>query len=181
MEISRLTLLQQNADVKTKIETTSICFFDCRRIVHRHFVLPGQTVNLKFVVQAEESLRQWVRHLSPKVKSESESHCDWQSWCRAPFGAHDQILVTVWQLLSCYCGAPSLTRGRVCLLSVIVCSSTPVVITYSMDCASRLMYLHHSSLCQEGFGEKMNCRWWRWCITHRITGFSDFVHRPDSK
>jgi hypothetical protein len=23
------------------------------------------------------------------------------SWCRAPFGAHDQILVTVWQLLSC--------------------------------------------------------------------------------
>jgi hypothetical protein len=22
---------------------------------------------------------------------------------------------------------------------------------------------------------------WRWWITHRITGFSDFVHRPDSK
>jgi hypothetical protein len=22
---------------------------------------------------------------------------------------------------------------------------------------------------------------WRWCITHRITGFSDFVLRPDSK
>jgi hypothetical protein len=21
---------------------------------------------------------------------------------------------------------------------------------------------------------------WQWCITHRITGFSDFVHRPDS-
>jgi hypothetical protein len=21
---------------------------------------------------------------------------------------------------------------------------------------------------------------WRWCITHKITGFSDFVHRPDS-
>jgi hypothetical protein len=21
----------------------------------------------------------------------------------------------------------------------------------------------------------------RWCITHRDTGFSDFVHRPDSK
>jgi hypothetical protein len=20
----------------------------------------------------------------------------------------------------------------------------------------------------------------RWCITHRITGFSDFIHRPDS-
>jgi uncharacterized membrane protein len=22
---------------------------------------------------------------------------------------------------------------------------------------------------------------WRWCITHRITGFSAFFHRPDSK
>jgi hypothetical protein len=22
---------------------------------------------------------------------------------------------------------------------------------------------------------------WRWCITHRINGYSDFVHRPDSK
>jgi hypothetical protein len=32
-------------------------------------------------------------------------------------GAHDQILVSVWQLLSCPCEAPSLTRGRVCRLS----------------------------------------------------------------
>jgi hypothetical protein len=35
-----------------------------------------------------------------------------QSWCRAPSGAHDQIFITVWQLWSCYCGAPSLTRGQ---------------------------------------------------------------------
>jgi hypothetical protein len=39
------------------------------------------------------------------------------SWCRAPFGAHDQILITVWQLLFCRCRAPPLTRGRVCHLS----------------------------------------------------------------
>jgi hypothetical protein len=39
-----------------------------------------------------------------------------KSWCRAPSRAHDQIFITMWQLLSCYCGAPSLTRGRVCLL-----------------------------------------------------------------
>jgi hypothetical protein len=32
-------------------------------------------------------------------------------------GAHDQIFITVWQLQSCYSGAPSLTRGRVCLSS----------------------------------------------------------------
>jgi hypothetical protein len=39
-----------------------------------------------------------------------------QSWCRAPSGAHDQIFITVWQLQSCFCGAPSLKRGRVCLM-----------------------------------------------------------------
>jgi hypothetical protein len=39
-----------------------------------------------------------------------------KSWCPAPSGAHDQIFVTVWQLRSCFCGAPSLMRGRVCHL-----------------------------------------------------------------
>jgi hypothetical protein len=51
-------------------------------------------------------------------KSKSKSHCDWRSvgrsvgqsvskpWCRAP------LIVTVWQLRSRFCGAPSLTRGR---------------------------------------------------------------------
>jgi hypothetical protein len=29
---------------------------------------------------------------------------------------HDQIFIIVWQLRSCFYGAPSLTRGRVCLL-----------------------------------------------------------------
>jgi hypothetical protein len=51
----------------------------------------------------------------------SKSHCDWrsvsQSWCRNSSGAHDQIFITIWQLRSCFCGAPSLTWGRVCLLS----------------------------------------------------------------
>jgi hypothetical protein len=41
-----------------------------------------------------------------------------------PSGAYDQIFISirnteyVWQLRSCFCGAPSLTRGRVCLLYV---------------------------------------------------------------
>jgi hypothetical protein len=43
-----------------------------------------------------------------------------KSWCRAPSGAHDQIFITVWQLRSCFCGAPSLTRGRVCLLYMLL-------------------------------------------------------------
>jgi hypothetical protein len=41
-----------------------------------------------------------------------------KSWHRASSGAHDQIFITVWQLRSCFCGAPSLTRGQVCLLYV---------------------------------------------------------------
>jgi hypothetical protein len=39
-----------------------------------------------------------------------------KSWCRGTSGAHDQIFITVWQLRSCFLGAPSLTRGQVCLL-----------------------------------------------------------------
>jgi hypothetical protein len=34
--------------------------------------------------------------------------------------AHDQIFIIVWQLRSCSCGAPSLTRGRVCLLYMLL-------------------------------------------------------------
>jgi hypothetical protein len=36
-----------------------------------------------------------------------------KSWYRVPSGAHDQIFIIVWQLRSCFCGAPTLTRGRV--------------------------------------------------------------------
>jgi hypothetical protein len=53
----------------------------------------------------------WFSKQSPitlvQTPSQSQSHIatDGQSvclsWCRAPSGAHDQILVTVWQLLSC--------------------------------------------------------------------------------
>jgi hypothetical protein len=48
--------------------------------------------------------------------SQSKSHIatDGQSvsksWSRAPFGAHDQIFITVCQLRTCLCGAPSLMR-----------------------------------------------------------------------
>jgi hypothetical protein len=34
--------------------------------------------------------------------------------------AHDQIFTFLWQLGSCFCGAPSLTRGRVCLLYMLL-------------------------------------------------------------
>jgi hypothetical protein len=43
-----------------------------------------------------------------------------KSWCRAPSGAHDQIFIAIWQLRSYFCGAPSLKRGRVCLLYMLL-------------------------------------------------------------
>jgi hypothetical protein len=44
------------------------------------------------------------------------------SWCQVYPGTCDQILFSVWKLLSFQCGAPSVTRGRVFLLPVTVSS-----------------------------------------------------------
>jgi hypothetical protein len=61
-------------------------------------------------------------------RNQSQSHVttDGQSvstsWCQIHSGTCDQILFSVWKLLCCLCGAPSLTRGRICLLSVTVIS-----------------------------------------------------------
>jgi hypothetical protein len=49
-----------------------------------------------------------------------------KSWCRAPSGAHDQIFITIWQLQSCFCGAPSLTRGWFCLLYMLLALASAV-------------------------------------------------------
>jgi hypothetical protein len=49
-----------------------------------------------------------------------------KSWCRAPSGAHDQIFITLWQLRSWFCEAPSLTRGRVCLLYMLLALASVV-------------------------------------------------------
>jgi hypothetical protein len=67
-------------------------------------------------------------------QSQSQSHIatDGQSvsksWCWAPSGAYDQIFITVWQLRSCFffCGAPSLTRGQVYVLS----ESLPALVSH---------------------------------------------------
>jgi hypothetical protein len=49
-----------------------------------------------------------------------------KSWCRAPSGTHDQIFITLWQLRFCFYGAPSLTRGRVCLLYILLALASVV-------------------------------------------------------
>jgi hypothetical protein len=45
-----------------------------------------------------------------------------------PSGAYDQIFITLWQLRSCFCGAPSLTRGRVCLLYMLLALASAVLL-----------------------------------------------------
>jgi hypothetical protein len=64
----------------------------------------------------------------PKSQSHIATDGMWvsKSWCRAPSGAHDQILITVWQLRSCFCGAPSLTRGLVRLLYMLLALASTV-------------------------------------------------------
>jgi hypothetical protein len=59
-----------------------------------------------------------LSHITTDGQSVSQSVS--KSWYRAPSGAHDQIFITVWQLWSRFCGAPSLTRGRVCLFYILL-------------------------------------------------------------
>jgi hypothetical protein len=58
--------------------------------------------------------------------SQSVSQSVSKSWCRVPFGDHDQIFITVCHLRSCFCGAPSLTRGRICLLYMLLALTSAV-------------------------------------------------------
>jgi hypothetical protein len=37
-----------------------------------------------------------------------------------PSGTYNQIFITLWQLWFCFCGAPALTRGRVCLVYILL-------------------------------------------------------------
>jgi hypothetical protein len=52
------------------------------------------------------------------------------SSCRAPAGAHDHMFLFARKLLSCPYGAPSLTRGRICHLSVIVDSISQLSVVH---------------------------------------------------
>jgi hypothetical protein len=44
-----------------------------------------------------------------------------------PFVAYDQILIIVWQLRVCWFGAPSLTRGLVCRLQLLLALASAVI------------------------------------------------------
>jgi hypothetical protein len=44
-----------------------------------------------------------------------------------PSGAYDQIFITVRQLQVCWCGVPSLTRGRICHLQLLLAHASTVI------------------------------------------------------
>jgi hypothetical protein len=44
-----------------------------------------------------------------------------------PSGAYDQVFIIVWQLRICWFGAPSLTRGRVCHLQLLLGLASTVI------------------------------------------------------
>jgi len=52
---------------KSKIKSMLICFFDSQGIVHKEFVLPGQTVNQTFYRGALERLRKRVACVRPGI------------------------------------------------------------------------------------------------------------------
>jgi hypothetical protein len=59
---------------------------------------------------------EWVSYITTDGQSAS------LSWYQDPSGAYDQILFTVRHLRVCRYGAPSLTRGRFCLLQLLLSS-----------------------------------------------------------
>jgi hypothetical protein len=75
---------------------------------------------LSAIKQAYIRVLSYARLTLQKLKSQSHVTTDGQStsqsWCQAPSGVQDKIFVTVRQSLFCRCGAPSLTKGRVCHL-----------------------------------------------------------------
>jgi hypothetical protein len=72
--------------------------------------------------------RPLIREGAPNEQSQSHIATDGQSvgksWCRAPSGTHDRIFMNCLAFTVLFCGAPSLTSGRVCLF--ICCWHLPV-------------------------------------------------------
>jgi hypothetical protein len=58
-----------------------------------------------------------------------------------PSGAQDKIFVTVTQLRVCSCGAPNLTRGRVCRLQLLLALASAVIFTAVKISSTYLQFL----------------------------------------
>jgi hypothetical protein len=112
-------------------------------------------VALNVVAVTEVSGGQSQSHIATDGQSVS------MSWCRAQSGTFDQRFFFS-MLLSCLLGAPSLTRGRVCHVSVfvIVVYSCPSIFTTNIYikfkiymCYKHLQYIQAS--CSPGFVQQI--------------------------
>jgi hypothetical protein len=65
-----------------------------------------------------------------------------QSWCQATLGAQDQIFAIVRQLRVCSRGAPSLTRGRVCRLQLLLVVARAIIFTSVKISSTYYYYLY---------------------------------------
>ena len=61
---------------KSKIKLMLICFFDRQEIVHKEFLLPGQTVNQTFYREVLERLRKRVACVQPDIERTWMLHHD---------------------------------------------------------------------------------------------------------
>jgi hypothetical protein len=69
---------------------------------------------------------------------------------KPPSGAQDQILITVRHLPVCWCGPPSLTRGRVCRLQLLLVLASAVILGFDSPGTHDYILLSHSRLPQPG-------------------------------
>jgi hypothetical protein len=113
----------------------------------------------------------WPHYTNPLLqlncqfkKSQSQIATDGQSvsksWCRAPSAAHDPIFITLWQLRSCFCGVPSLTRGRVCLSYMMLVVASVVLL--GSECLGTRYYLLLSQIWDFPFRRFLRLAGSRW-------------------
>jgi hypothetical protein len=100
--------------------------------------MTNQVTNCSFVVV------KYVSQSQSYIRTDSQSVS--MSWCRAQSGTFDQrsFFFVFLKLLSCHLGAPSLTRGRICPLSIQ--SKIVSVFTYKIYNDIYIICVRHSSV-----------------------------------
>jgi hypothetical protein len=91
-------------------------------------------------------------------------------------GAYDQIFITVGQLRVCWCGALSLTRGRVCRLQLLLAVASAVILgSESLGTRDRILlsqiwdFLFVTSYDSQGHGGGIRLNWLQADSLYRAT------------
>jgi hypothetical protein len=84
-----------------------------------------------------------------------------------PFGAYDQIFITVRQLWVCWCGALPLMRGRVCHLQLLLALASAVILGLKSHGSHDHILLSQiwASSNLEGQVPSVRMAWETWCIS----------------